>query len=93
MVTFTTTTYSQNIDSLALTEEIRTLKQNAWMTLTMGLFSNLIGTSHLIGGGKLNDPNVSSPFIMYNSIGLGFDIFAIVQFNKIRKKKKELKQQ
>ena len=84
--------YSQSTDSLKikeLKEDIRVTKNDGFMRLSVGLFSHIIGTTAFISG-PITDPDVASQFIMYNSIGLIIDVFAIVQFNRVRKKKKEL---
>lgn len=85
--------YSQSTDSLKiaeLQEEIRVTRNDGFMRLSIGLFSHAIGAIAFVSG-PITDSDVASQFIMYNTIALVVDVFAIAQFNKARKKKKELR--
>jgi hypothetical protein len=73
-----------------LREDIRMYKLDGWTQLGVGLFAHGLGCSSFISG-PLSDPDVASGFIMYNTIGVSFDVLAIVQFTKARKLKKKLK--
>jgi hypothetical protein len=85
--------YTQSTDSLKiaeLQEEIRVTRNDGFMRLSIGIFAHAIGATAFVYG-PITDPDVASQFIMYNTIALIVDAFAIAQFNKSRKKKKELK--
>jgi hypothetical protein len=91
LLTFTVTTFSQtdSIKVVNLTKEVKEHQKNGWMRLGVGTFAHIISTLNLVGG-PLSDPDVYNPFIVYNGLGLGMDIMALIEFNRARKKKKEI---
>lgn len=72
-----------------LEEEYRALRKESMIQLSVGFFAHSIGSTAFISG-PITDPDVASQFIMYSIVGVTFDVFAIVNLCKARKKKKEL---
>ena len=67
--------FSQN-DSL-LREELKLQQQDIVIKSSTGVLCHVIGVLHLINGSK-NDPSTYNSFLLYNSVGLFFDVLAII---------------
>jgi hypothetical protein len=92
-MTFLTASYSQ-ADSVKIEKmeaERYDLLEGGSFKLTMGVFSHAIGTTHVIFGFD-GDPGIYYAFGIYNSFGITFDVLAIRDFVKARKKKKEIEE-
>lgn len=88
LLLFSVTSYGQEIDSLKLVKERQELLTGATFKLTFGIVGHLIATMQLVN--PIADPEVFTPFAIYHTVGLTFDILAIIDFSKARKRKKQL---
>lgn len=70
-------------------KQIKHYRNDGFMRLSIGVFSHTMAHLHLISG-PLSEPNVMNPYLLYNTIGITFDVFAIIQFTRARKLKREL---
>ena len=80
-------------DSIAFKREIidaKHMKSDAFVKFGVGGFAHAVGFQELIGG-PLSDPNVRSGFILYNSIGLSFDVLTVIQLVRAKRKEKKYK--
>lgn len=83
--------YKDSMTVQNLEEDILNLKSTMWMETSMLLFSHSLGSFYIISTNGLKDPDNLSSFLLFNTIGVGIDIYMFGKLGKIHRKKKQIK--
>jgi hypothetical protein len=83
--------WKDSMDVMRLEQDIYNIKATLWVEGCVSLFSHSLGLFYMASTNGLKNSDNLSSFLLFNTIGVGVDIYTVAKICKIRKKKKEIK--